>query len=115
MPTYVYACKSCGHTFEQHQSFSDDALTTCPECGQETLRKVFNSVGVVFKGSGFYKTDSRSGTSATSTAADSTSAGSSTASEASSPPSGAGETSTAPSTSSTTVASTSTPASSPGA
>ncbi len=64
MPTYVYACKSCGHGFEQHQSFSDDALTTCPACGQETLRKVFNSVGIVFKGSGFYKTDSRSGTGA---------------------------------------------------
>lgn len=61
MPTYVYACKSCGHGFEQHQSFSEDALTTCPACGQEALRKVFNSVGIVFKGSGFYKTDSRSG------------------------------------------------------
>ncbi|MDO5662877.1 MAG: zinc ribbon domain-containing protein [Brachybacterium sp.] len=62
MPTYVYACKNCGHQFEQHQSFSDDALTRCPACEQESLRKVFNSVGIVFKGSGFYRTDSQSTT-----------------------------------------------------
>lgn len=60
MPTYVYACKQCGHTFEKNQSFSDAALTTCPECGGD-LRKVYNSVGVTFNGSGFYRTDSRSG------------------------------------------------------
>ncbi|WP_370250650.1 FmdB family zinc ribbon protein [Nocardioides sp.] len=59
MPTYQYACTECGHGFEQVQSFSDDALTTCPEC-QGRLRKVFGAVGVVFKGSGFYRTDSRS-------------------------------------------------------
>lgn len=59
MPTYSYACTECGHAFDIYQSFSDDALTTCPECGG-TLRKVFNSVGVVFKGPGFYRTDSRS-------------------------------------------------------
>ena len=59
MPTYQYACTECGHAFEQVQSFSDEALTTCPEC-QGRLRKVFNAVGVVFKGSGFYRTDSRS-------------------------------------------------------
>lgn len=58
MPTYSYACTDCGHAFDVYQSFSDDALTTCPEC-QGGLRKVFNSVGVVFKGSGFYRTDSR--------------------------------------------------------
>ena len=58
MPTYQYACTECGHTFEQFQSFSDDALTQCPEC-QGRLRKLFNAVGVVFKGSGFYRTDSR--------------------------------------------------------
>lgn len=68
MPTYQYACTECGHAFEQVQSFSDDALTTCPEC-QGRLRKLFNAVGVVFKGSGFYRTDSRSGSSATDTAA----------------------------------------------
>ena len=58
MPTYQYACTECGHRFEQFQSFTDDALTECPECAGR-LRKLFNAVGVVFKGSGFYKTDSR--------------------------------------------------------
>nr|WP_048553324.1 FmdB family zinc ribbon protein [Tetrasphaera japonica] len=60
MPTYAYACTSCDHTFEIVQSFSDDALTVCPECDGK-LRKVYNAVGVVFKGSGFYRTDSRAG------------------------------------------------------
>ena len=59
MPTYQYACTECGHAFEQFQSFSDDSLTECPECSGR-LRKLFNAVGVVFKGSGFYRTDSRS-------------------------------------------------------
>jgi putative FmdB family regulatory protein len=59
VPTYQYACTECGHAFEKFQSFSDDALTVCPEC-EGRLRKVFNAVGVVFKGSGFYRTDSRS-------------------------------------------------------
>ena len=63
MPTYQYACTECGHAFEQVQSFSEDALTVCPVC-QGRLRKVFNAVGVVFKGSGFYRTDSRSGSNA---------------------------------------------------
>jgi putative FmdB family regulatory protein len=58
VPTYQYACTECSHVFEQFQSFSDDALTDCPECGGR-LRKLFNAVGVVFKGSGFYRTDSR--------------------------------------------------------
>ena len=58
MPTYQYRCTECGHAFEQVQSFSDDALTVCPEC-EGRLRKVFNAVGVVFKGSGFYRNDSR--------------------------------------------------------
>lgn len=61
MPTYAYACTQCSHRFDIYQSFSDDSLTTCPECGKEALRKVFSPVGVVFKGSGFYRTDSRSG------------------------------------------------------
>jgi putative FmdB family regulatory protein len=64
MPTYQYACTECGHAFEQFQSFSEDALTVCPECDGR-LRKLFNAVGVVFKGSGFYRTDSRSSTSST--------------------------------------------------
>ncbi len=58
MPTYQYACTECGHAFEQFQSFSEDSLTECPECSGR-LRKLFNAVGVVFKGSGFYRTDSR--------------------------------------------------------
>jgi putative FmdB family regulatory protein len=60
VPTYQYACTeaACGHAFEQVQSFTDDALTVCPRC-EGRLRKVFNAVGVVFKGSGFYRTDSR--------------------------------------------------------
>ena len=64
MPTYSYRCKNCEHAFDIHQSFTDDALTACPECGEERLRKVFGSVGVSFKGSGFYATDSRTGSSA---------------------------------------------------
>lgn len=59
MPVYAYGCKDCGHAFDIRQSFSDDALTACPECGGQ-LRKKFNTVGVVFKGSGFYRNDSRS-------------------------------------------------------
>ena len=58
MPTYQYACTECSHSFEQFQSFSEDALTECPECTGR-LRKLYNAVGVVFKGSGFYRTDSR--------------------------------------------------------
>ncbi|GAA2706196.1 hypothetical protein GCM10010429_16400 [Micromonospora olivasterospora] len=60
MPTYQYACTACGHQLEAVQSFSDEPLTECPTC-EGRLRKVFNSVGIVFKGSGFYRTDSRSG------------------------------------------------------
>ncbi|MEI2820399.1 MAG: FmdB family zinc ribbon protein [Marmoricola sp.] len=62
MPTYQYACTECNHAFEEVQSFSDASLTVCPECNGK-LRKVFNAVGVVFKGSGFYRTDSRSASS----------------------------------------------------
>ena len=58
MPTYSYACKACGHAFDAVQSFSDEALTVCPECGGE-LRKHYGSIGVTFNGSGFYRTDSR--------------------------------------------------------
>ncbi len=60
MPTYSYACTSCEHRFDIQQSFNDPAMTVCPEC-EGTLRKLFNSVGIVFKGSGFYRTDSRNG------------------------------------------------------
>lgn len=58
MPTYQYACTACGEQLEVVQRFTDDALTVCPAC-QGRLRKVFSAVGVVFKGSGFYRTDSR--------------------------------------------------------
>ena len=58
MPTYPYACTACDHRFEQVQAFSDPSLTECPVCGGR-LRKVFSSVGIVFKGSGFYRNDSR--------------------------------------------------------
>ena len=57
MPTYQYACNACAHEFEVFQSFSDASLTVCPVCKGE-IRKVYSAVGVVFKGSGFYKTDS---------------------------------------------------------
>ena len=58
MPTYSYACTECDNKFDAVQAFTDDALSTCPQCSGR-LRKLFNSVGVVFKGSGFYRTDSR--------------------------------------------------------
>lgn len=73
MPTYQYSCTECGHFFEIFQSFSEDSLTICPEC-EGKLRKVYNAVGVVFKGSGFYITDSRSADKGGSGAAESSSA-----------------------------------------
>lgn len=72
MPTYSYRCTDCGHAFDARQSFSDEPLTTCPECGG-SLRKVFSAAGVVFKGSGFYRTDSRSSSSSSSSSASSSS------------------------------------------
>ena len=109
MPTYQYACTECDHAFEEFQSFTDDALTVCPVCGGR-LRKVFNAVGVVFKGSGFYRNDSRktessSGSSATSSSTsdssgDSSSSGDTTSSSSSgtsSTPGSSGSSSTTPS------------------
>ncbi|MEI7055776.1 FmdB family zinc ribbon protein [Nocardioides sp. CCNWLW239] len=78
MPTYQYACTECGHAFDQFQSFSDASLTECPECSGK-LRKVFSAAGVVFKGSGFYRTDSRSGSSSSSSSDSSSSSTSSPA------------------------------------
>jgi putative FmdB family regulatory protein len=69
VPTYQYACTECGHAFDIVQSFSENSLTVCPECSGR-LRKVFNAVGVVFKGSGFYRTDSRGKTSASESGSD---------------------------------------------
>ncbi|MET0447927.1 MAG: FmdB family zinc ribbon protein [Aeromicrobium sp.] len=93
MPKYQYQCKDCGEALEVQQSFTDDALTVCPNCGGD-LRKVFNAVGVVFKGSGFYKTDSRS-TSSSSSPSSSTS-GSSDSSKSSSSDSKPAKTESAP-------------------
>ncbi|MEZ3155417.1 FmdB family zinc ribbon protein [Microbacterium sp. BWR-S6Y] len=77
MPTYSYACKQCGHRFDAVQSFSDAALTECPECGGE-VRKQYGSIGVTFNGSGFYRTDSRGSSAGSSGGA---SSGSSTSSK----------------------------------
>jgi putative FmdB family regulatory protein len=60
MPIYTYRCTSCGIQFDKQQKFSDQSLTRCPECSKKTLQKVFQPVGIVFKGSGFYSTDHRS-------------------------------------------------------
>ena len=68
MPTYEYSCKSCGEHLEVVQSFKDGALSECPNCGG-VLRKVFGSIGIVFKGSGFYRNDSRAGQSSSKPAA----------------------------------------------
>ena len=68
MPTYQYTCTECGEPLEAVQKFSDAPLAVCPACGGR-LRKVFSAVGIVFKGSGFYRTDSRNGASATAPAA----------------------------------------------
>lgn len=80
MPTYQYACTDCGDRSEVVQRFTDDPLTVCSACGGK-LRKVFSPVGIVFKGSGFYRTDSRSGSS---TVPAGSSNGSSSSSESSS-------------------------------
>jgi putative FmdB family regulatory protein len=74
MPTYVYACDSCGAQFEQFQSFKDEPLRTCPKCAS-AVRRVFQPVGIVFKGSGWYITDSRKSGSASVTGDDSSSKG----------------------------------------
>src|SRR5215831_8734187 len=71
MPTYEYRCKECGEHLEVVQSFTDDALTECRNCGGP-LRKVFGNIGITFKGSGFYKTDSRSSASANGKSAEKT-------------------------------------------
>jgi len=104
VPTYQYACTACEHRFEAVQAFTDAALSECPECDGR-LRKLYGSVGVVFKGSGFYRNDSRSGAKGTSTTPAKTD--SAPAAKSDSTPS---STSSASSTSTSTTASTSTPA-----
>ncbi|QHD85112.1 FmdB family transcriptional regulator [Gordonia sp. JH63] len=107
MPTYSYACTECDNKFDIVQSFSDDSLTECPQCAGR-LRKLFNSVGIVFKGSGFYRTDSRPGSSSdTSTSSsDSSSSSSSSSSDSSSSSSKSDSASSASSTKSETKAAT---------
>ena len=83
MPLYEYRCRNCNHQFEIQQSFSDDALTECPECSGD-LRKVFNPVGISFKGSGFYKNDSRGGSSRSSSSGPPSSSSDSSPSDATS-------------------------------
>jgi putative FmdB family regulatory protein len=67
MPTYTYHCDNCGVTFDKYQKFEDKALTRCPECRKGTLRRVVSAPAIVFKGSGWYKTDSRTNSTSTST------------------------------------------------
>lgn len=113
MPTYQYACTECGHSFEQVQKFSDDALTECPECHGK-LRKLFNAVGVVFKGSGFYRNDSRgkdtSSSSGTSSSGSSSSSGGSSSDSSSSSSTTTSGSSSSSSSSSSTSSSTTTSA-----
>jgi putative FmdB family regulatory protein len=77
VPTYEYACASCDTTHEVQQKMSDPTLTECPACGQSGLRKLFSGVGIHFKGSGFYRTDSRDSKTSTSTSTSSGSTGTS--------------------------------------
>ncbi|OBJ45685.1 FmdB family transcriptional regulator [Mycolicibacterium mucogenicum] len=95
MPTYSYACTECDNRFDAVQAFSDDALTECPKC-HGRLRKLFGSVGVVFKGSGFYRTDSRDSKSSSTAAAPAKSESSSSSSDSSSSSSSSSTTSAAP-------------------
>ncbi|WP_327680062.1 FmdB family zinc ribbon protein [Kitasatospora sp. NBC_00458] len=88
MPTYQYQCTECGNGLEAVQKFTDEPLTTCPDC-EGRLRKVFSAVGVVFKGSGFYRTDSRS-SSSSSVSSSSTSSSASSSSSTPAPSSSSG-------------------------
>ena len=99
MPTYQYQCTECGEGLEAVQKFTDDALTECPSCGGR-LKKVFSAVGIVFKGSGFYRNDSRGSTSSSTPASKSSSSSSSGASSSSSSSSDSKSSSTASSSSS---------------
>ncbi|WP_076259529.1 FmdB family zinc ribbon protein [Intrasporangium flavum] len=116
MPTYSYACTECGHAFDIRQSFTDDALTVCPECGEPRLRKVIHPVGIAFKGSGFYKTDSRTSgngsTSSGSASKDSSSGATSTGSTGSSDSSSSSSSSSSTSSSSSSSSGSSTAATS---
>lgn len=110
MPTYSYVCTECGDRFDKVQAFTDDALTTCEKCSGR-LRKLFNSVGVVFKGSGFYRTDSReagkkekSSTNGSSGSSDSSSSSSSSSGSSESKSSGSSDKASSSSTAASTAA-----------
>ncbi|MFF3845684.1 FmdB family zinc ribbon protein [Streptomyces sp. NPDC002328] len=109
MPTYQYQCTECGEGLEAVQKFTDDALTECPECGGR-LKKVFSAVGIVFKGSGFYRNDSRGSSSSSSpaskssTSSDSSSSSSSSSSTSSSSSSSASKSSGASTSAGTSAA-----------
>ncbi|GAA4536612.1 FmdB family zinc ribbon protein [Amycolatopsis samaneae] len=104
MPTYQYACKECDHRFEAVQSFSDASLTECPQCSGQ-LRKVFSSVGVVFKGSGFYRTDSRDSAKSSTAASSAKSEGAKSESKSESKSDSSGSTSSSTSSTSSTSSS----------
>ncbi|WP_173923719.1 FmdB family zinc ribbon protein [Agromyces sp. Marseille-P2726] len=87
MPTYSYRCTECDNAFDIHQAFTDDALTVCEVCGGR-LRKLFNTIGVTFNGSGFYRTDSRSGDGGSGSSKGAEGSGSSSATEGSAGSSG---------------------------
>lgn len=103
MPTYQYQCTECGQGLEAVQKFTDDALTECPHC-QGRLKKVFSAVGIVFKGSGFYRNDSRGSSSSSSPASTGSSSSSSSASSPSTSSSSDSKASSTGSSSSTTAA-----------
>lgn len=122
MPTYEYACSNCDTTHEVQQKMTDPTLTECPSCHQATLRKLFTNVGVVFKGSGFYRTDSResgtkdSGTKGSGSSTSTDASGTSSSKDSGSSGSGAGTTTSAGSSgssSSTSSSGSSTKASAP--
>jgi putative FmdB family regulatory protein len=102
VPTYQYACTACDHRFEEVQSFTDPSLTECPECSGR-LRKLYGSVGVVFKGSGFYRTDSRAKSSSSDSSASSSSEGGAKESTSSTSSTSSGDKSPAPSSSTGTT------------
>lgn len=99
MPTYEYTCSACDTKHDIVQKMTDPTLTECPSCGQQTLRKVFGGVGVVFKGSGFYRTDSRSGSGSDKSSSDSSSSKSASSSDAGKKDSSSGSSSSSSSTS----------------
>ncbi|MEU3689514.1 FmdB family zinc ribbon protein [Streptomyces narbonensis] len=112
MPTYQYQCTECGEGLEAVQKFTDDALTECPSC-KGRLKKVFSAVGIVFKGSGFYRNDSRGSSSSSSPAASKSSTPSSSSSSSSTSdakPAASSSTATASSSSSSSSAGSSTSA-----